>query len=290
VIGVQHLWFEYDVKRPPVFEQFSLDHSRGALTILGPTGSGKTTLLKILASRERPTRGTVVVAGHDVARHPLQVRRRVGYVPQEIGLPGDLSLEEYLTALALVDGFGEEAGERVEAAVAAVHLEAAAHRRLSTFSGGMKRRSLLAQALMREPAVLLVDTPTAGLDPHEQILVMELLRRYSEERVVVMATNVPEEAVQLPGRVLVLDAGRAVADLTSLELAVAGQGHVFEVPWSFKGREDLWYVPTIRPEMVVVIAEKSPHQVAQVLPATAEHGYLYLLMRARSRSRAEVRA
>jgi ABC-2 type transport system ATP-binding protein len=284
VIELDNVWYEYRPGARPIFQQMSIAHAQGILVLIGPTGSGKSTLLRLLAGFLRPQRGRIEVLGINVGRDPLMARRHIGYVPQNLGLPRDLTLREYLRTLAALDGLSR-AEARIDRAMRMVHLTEVADRRLSAFSGGMKRRALLAQALLRDPPVLLVDAPTAGLDPYEQIVVWDLMRAVGRERVVLMATNLPEEAVEMPGRILVMDGGRLVAEASPTTLTSFADHHVFELPWSFRARVDGLVVPTARPETVLVISEAPPHQVARPVPPTPEWGYLYLLWRARQQAR-----
>jgi len=265
----------------PALDRVSLVHERGALTVLGPHGSGKSTLLDVMASRVPPSDGAAEVAGYDVVADPLAVRRRVGYVPQAVTVPEDLTLEEYLLLLARLDGLGAEAGDRVEAAMFAVHLAEVRSRRLGAFSGGMKRRALLAQALMSDAQVLVIDTPTAGLDPYEQLMTLELLRTLAEDRLVVLTTTVIGEVRDVGGMVAVLDRGRLIRRLPAHALAQAAEGLVWELPWSFRARVSGLVLPGPRPDTVAVVAEQSPHQVARLVDPTPEYGYLVLLWQSR---------
>jgi ABC-2 type transport system ATP-binding protein len=247
---------------------------------LGPSGCGAAILLQVLAGRVRPSAGRAVVAGVDPVRDALELRRRVSYVPPGVGLPADLTLEEFLLELAALDGQAAPR-DRVDQALDAVGLSAVRRHRLSALSGGMKRRALLAQGLLADTPVVLVDTPTAGLDPWEQVLVLRLLRDLSATRTLVVATNIPGEAVQLPGRLLVMDGGRVVADRSSSTLAKAAEGHAFQLPWSFRGVTEGWWIPSSRPEYGVVVAPAAPHAVAEPVASTPDLGYLWLLWQGR---------
>ncbi len=269
----------------PALDRVSLRQGAGCLTVLGPRGCGKSTLLSVVASRLAPSTGTARVGRADVAQDPLAVRRLVGYVPEAVTVPEDLTLSEYLLELARLDGLGRESRDRVEAALAAVHLAASAHRRLKAFSGGMKRRALVAQALMKDPACLVVETPTAGLDPYEQLMTLELLRSLGEDRPVLLSTTVVDDVQDLGGHVAVLDRGRLIRRLPARELALMARGLVWELPWSFRARvhEGLVF-PGPRPDTVAVLAQSSPHQVARPVDPTPEYGYLVLLWNSRRES------
>lgn len=258
-------------------DDITLAHSQGILTLLGPTGSGKSTLLKVLATYVLPESGEVRVFGEDALAEPLAVRRHIGYVPQDIALPADLTLEEYLVELALLDGAASEAFDRAYAAMVAVNLHPAAGQALRTLSGGMKRRTLLAQALMRDVRLLLVDTPTAGLDPYEQMTILELLRTVSETTPVVTVTHAAEEILALPGRLAVLYEGRLIWQGSPQELAELARGRLYELPWSFRDRVSAPTLPGSHPGVMLVLSDAVPHQVAKPVEPLPYHGYLYLI-------------
>jgi len=281
MLAIDHVVVTYPGQSRPALNGVSINHERGPLTVLGPAGSGKSTLLKLLVGLARPLAGTVRVLGLDPVAQAMPLRRRVAYVPQVLALPEDLTLAEYLEELGRLDGFGAEAPDRALAAMAAVNLQAVANRRLKAFSGGMKRRALLAQALMRDPAVLVVDSPLAGLDPREQILVMDLLRSVAAAHVVVLGTQNVHEALALPGPVVILEGGRVAGVGEGRQLAGLAAGRVWELPWSFRGRVVGLTIPTGDPERILVIADGRPHAVAVPCTPEPEHGYLYLVWRAR---------
>lgn len=261
----------------PALEGITLSHSQGILTLLGPTGAGKSTLLKVLATYLLPEGGEVRIFGQDVRQEALNVRRHIGYVPQDIALPEDLTLEEYLVELALLDKPASEAFDRAYAAMVAVNLHPMAGQALKTLSGGMKRRALLAQALMRDLRLLLVDTPTAGLDPYEQMTILELLRTVAETTPVVAVTQVAEEIPALPGRLAVLYRGRLIWQGSSQALAELARGRLYELPWSFRDRVPGPTLPGAHPGVMLALADEAPHQVAKPVEPLPHHGYLYLM-------------
>lgn len=285
MIQLENVTVHFDGLPRPALDEVHLALGPGSLAVLGPHGSGKSTLLGVIASRVAPTSGSARVEGVDVAADPLAVRALVGYVPQAVVVPGELTLSEYLLELARLDGLGAQARDRAEAAVAAVHLGDAADRRLGAFSGGMKRRALLAQALMKDPAVLVVETPTAGLDPYEQLMTLDLLRTLAEDRPVLLSTTVVDEVLALGGQVAVMDRGRLIRRLPARELALMARGLVWELPWSFRSRLDGLVFPGPRPDTVAVLADASPHQVARPVEPTPEYGYLVLLWNSRRESK-----
>jgi ABC-2 type transport system ATP-binding protein len=228
LVSVRGLRARYPGARHPALDGVDLHLGVGAMVLLGPAGAGKSTLLRVLAGQLPPEGGEVEVVGRDALREPLAVRAVSGYAPQEIGLPGAATLREYLEELAALDGL-PPAGRAAAAtaAAAAVHLQHVLQRRLRHFSGGMRRRVLLAQALLRPGPVLLVDEPTSGLDPAERITVHQLLRQRARQACVVVASHFIEDAEALPGRVAVLQAGRVVAEATTEALLASAAGRVW---------------------------------------------------------------
>ncbi len=269
----------------PVLRGVDLAAGRGMLVLLGPTGAGKTTLLRVLAGQLPPQAGEVAVGGADAAAAPLLVRERIGYVPQEIGLPHELTLLEYLSELLAIDGVPRAArGDRARAAAGRVHLRADLHRRMRRFSGGMRRRALIAQALLRQPEVWLLDEPTSGLDPVERLTVLALLRELAEEACVIAATHFSSDAAGLPGHVAVLDEGHVVwAGATGAFLAAAA-GHVWEVDGAAPVGPAWLAQPASQPGRVRVVGAGDalpPGCAGRPAEPTADDAYFATLLRAR---------
>jgi len=165
--------------------------------LLGPNGAGKTTLMRILAGLLRPTSGRVHVFGHDVTepKGKLAVKALLGYLPQELGLYPDLTAREFLDYVALLKGLSDPNARRRQIAdrLELVRLTEAADRRLKTYSGGMKRRVGIAQALLGEPQLIIVDEPTVGLDPEERVRLRNLLGDTARHCAVILSTHIVED-------------------------------------------------------------------------------------------------
>lgn len=179
----------------------------GIFGILGPNGAGKTTLLRLAAALLRPTAGYVTIGSHDTVREPATVRRLLGYVPQEYTLYPNLTAWEFLDYMALLNRV-ENRRERIGEVLEIVGLQGVAHRRLKTFSGGMKQRVVLAQAILHRPPVLLVDEPTTGLDPEERTRFREWLLDYGHKNTVVFSTHIVEDVTLVCERLAVLWQGQ----------------------------------------------------------------------------------
>ncbi len=211
-----------------------LDVPRGMIfAILGPNGAGKTTLLRILATLTRADAGEAQVMGHDLARHPEQVRAAIAMTGQFASLDEDLTGRENLVMLSRLWGFGWRAARaRADALLKAFDLAEAARKQVKDYSGGMRRRLDIAASLIVSPGVLFLDEPTTGLDPSARAGVWRLIRGLASEGVtILLTTQYLEEADQLAGRIAVIDKGRKIAEGTSRELkAQTGSGVLHVTP------------------------------------------------------------
>jgi len=211
----------------------SLDVPTGMFGLLGANGAGKTTLLRILAGIVTPTTGTVVVGGHDLAHEAGRraMKRDLGYLPQELGLYPDLSGAEFLDYIGVLKGLEDRAArrDRVEELLEVVGLTEVAGRKLGKLSGGMKRRVGIAQALLNDPGLLIVDEPTVGLDPEERVRFRTLLARLGGNRTVVLSTHIVEDVASTCRDLAVLARGRLLFRGVVDDLLAAADGHVFLV-------------------------------------------------------------
>ncbi|RMG42808.1 MAG: ATP-binding cassette domain-containing protein, partial [Acidobacteria bacterium] len=262
----------------------------GMIGVLGPNGAGKTTLLRQIAGMLEPSRGVVRLGGVDVGRIRRQLARYVGYLPQDFGLPLDMTAREYLDLFARLYGVGdpEARRKRVERLLREVGLEDRADERLGRYSGGMRQRAAVARTLLRLPPVIVVDEPTVGLDPRERIRFRNLLARLAEGRIVLFSTHVVEDVAVACERVLVLAAGRLVFDGAPEELSRVATGRVYEVdlPPERAGEElpgrvvDRLPLPGGGTRVRLLAAGPPPGLPARPVPATLQDGYLLLVTRA----------
>ncbi|RPJ47536.1 MAG: ABC transporter ATP-binding protein [Candidatus Latescibacterota bacterium] len=190
----------------------SLDIPRGMFGLLGPNGAGKSTLMRTIATLQEADEGTITLDGLDVLREKEEVRRRLGYLPQEFGVYSRITAEAMLDHFALLKGVTER-GERrdlVERLLVRTNLWEIRKRRLDTFSGGMKQRFGIAQALIGDPELVIVDEPTAGLDPEERNRFHDLLAEIGENVVVLLSTHIVEDVRDLCARMAILSGGRVL--------------------------------------------------------------------------------
>jgi ABC-type multidrug transport system ATPase subunit len=210
--------------------------------LLGPNGAGKTTLMRILAGIVQPTRGSVRVCGHllDSEKERMTVKAMLGYLPQELGMYPELSAEQFVDYMAVLKGMDrpDERKRRVAQVLDMVGLGQEAGRKLKGFSGGMKRRVGIAQALVNDPRILIVDEPTAGLDPEERIRFRNLLVNLASERTVLLSTHIVEDIGQTCRDVAVLAHGRLLFRGNPADLMAAAGGHVWTLTISDMQKPD----------------------------------------------------
>ena len=183
------------------------------LGFLGPNGAGKTTTMRILSAYMPPTAGTVRVAGYDVVRHPLDVRRHVGYMPETVPLYKEMTVLDYLDFMARLRQIPRRRA-RIADVVDQLGLAEKANDRIAKLSKGYRQRVGLAQAILHEPDVLILDEPTIGLDPQQIIEVRNLIRSLGEHHTIILSTHILPEVSQLANRVLIINRGRLVAEDT----------------------------------------------------------------------------
>jgi ABC-2 type transport system ATP-binding protein len=201
----------------------------GVVGLLGPNGAGKSTLMRILATVTRPTEGRVLWNGEDIAKSPDDLRNVLGYLPQDFGVYPHLTAMEFLEYLAAVKGLDRSsARKRIDELLAVVNLGEARDRPLGGFSGGMKQRVGIAQALLNDPQLLIVDEPTAGLDPEERVRFRNLLSELSGERIVILSTHIVSDIEAMATDIAVLAEGSLVTHATPENLLRAVEGRVWE--------------------------------------------------------------
>jgi ABC-type multidrug transport system ATPase subunit len=208
----------------------SLDVPPGMFGLLGPNGAGKTTLMRILAGLLEPTSGEVTLDGLDALAHPREIRRRLGYLPQEFGFYPHLTGEKMLLYLLRLKGIEAPGGlpRLARELLLRVNLGAAADRKVKSYSGGMRQRLGIAQAIAGDPRLIIVDEPTAGLDPEERLRFYRLLAELAEDRIVLLSTHIFDDVAVLCPRFAVIRQGRLVAQTSPGEARAAIAGKIFE--------------------------------------------------------------
>jgi len=202
----------------------------GVLGLLGPNGAGKSSLMRILATITRPTSGLVTFHGTDIAARPNELRRNLGYLPQDFSVYPHLSAREFLSYLAAVKGMpARMARTRIGELLELFDLTGAGRRPLGTYSGGMLRRVGIAQALLVDPRVLIVDEPTAGLDPEQRVAFRNLLGDLAGDRVVLLSTHIVSDVESMASDIAIMNNGRLQIRGSPEDLLRQAQGRVWEM-------------------------------------------------------------
>jgi ABC-2 type transport system ATP-binding protein len=263
---------------------FSLQLRPGVLGLLGPNGAGKTTLMNIIATITRASEGTVTWDGADLQRNPDAVRAVLGYLPQDFGVYPNLNAVEFLEYFAAVKGLDAAgARRRIDELLQLVNLAEVRKRPLGGYSGGMRQRIGIAQALLNDPQLLIVDEPTAGLDPEERVRFRNLLSDLSGDRIVILSTHIVSDVEATATEIALIAEGTLVAHAPPEELLRAAEGKVWE-----------WVVPSAELSAVKqryriggavrradgvhvrLLTESAPPGAVPV-PATLEDAYLHCL-------------
>lgn len=269
-----------------------LDIQAGIVGLLGANGAGKTTLMRILAGVIHPTAGSVHIGGHDMARadERIAVKRVLGYLPQDLGLYPELNGQEFLDYIAVLKGMSDRANRRgrVQELLDVVGLTDVAARKLKTLSGGMRQRIGIAQALLNDPRLLIVDEPTAGLDPEERIRFRTLLTQLAADRTVILSTHIVDDIAQTSHQVAVLASGRLIFHGSTNELSEAARERVWSVTTDGPAPEGPVTVVAALPVAAGgvqyrIVADEPPHLDATELEPTLEDGYVALMRSQRSR-------
>ena len=209
---------------------FSLTLGPGVLGLLGPNGAGKSTLMRILATVTQASGGRVTWNGTDIAKEPDTLRAVLGYLPQDFGVYPNLSAIEFLEYMAAVKGLeGTRANKRIGELLELVNLAEAARRPLGGYSGGMRQRVGIAVALLNDPKLLIVDEPTAGLDPEERVRFRNLLSELSGERIVILSTHIVSDVEAVATEIALIAAGRLVRHGAPEKFLASLAGKVWEV-------------------------------------------------------------
>lgn len=264
----------------------SLDLGPGIVGLLGPNGAGKSTLMRIIATITKPTHGTVLWNGVDITQQPDEIRAMLGYLPQDFGIYPNLNADEFLHYMAAIKGVDRKAAkERIDDLLAFVNLLEVRKRPLGDYSGGMKQRIGIAQALLNDPQILIVDEPTVGLDTEGRVRFRHLLAELASDRVVILSTHIVSDVEAAANDIAVINQGHLLARSSPEELLQSVEGKIWE-----------WVIPSaeltaakqkhllssiIRRKdglHVRVVAETRPAQEAQLAGSpTLEEAYLYCI-------------
>ncbi len=270
-------------------QEFSLELGSGVLGLLGPNGAGKSTLMNILATTTKPSAGTAVWNNSDIVKKPNALRSVLGYLPQDFGIYPNLNAVEFLQYMAAIKGLdGKTAKRRIGELLQMVNLTNAGKRPLGSYSGGMKQRVGIAQALLNDPQLLIVDEPTVGLDPEERVRFRNLIADLSGERIIILSTHIVSDVEATATSIAIMNQGRLITHALPERLLQEVEGKV----WQFMVSSD--QLTAVRQEYLVsntirrsdgvqvrVVGDEAPNSSAVAVPSTLEDAYLYAINNSR---------
>jgi ABC-2 type transport system ATP-binding protein len=263
--------------RTPALAGVTFSAGTGVTGLLGPNGAGKTTLLRILATVLAPDGGAVQLLGGNPqdADDRLAIRRRLGYLPQEPGFHRGFTVFEFVDYVAILKELSDRRArhDEVRRVIDLVGLSDVSDRRIRALSGGMKRRVGVAQAVLGDPDLVVLDEPTAGLDPEQRLRFRDLVSRIGEGRCVLLSTHQTEDVAALCAHVVVVDRGRVVFDGTPAQLTGTAAGRVWVAPERAASARIAWRTPE---GYLRNIGDAAPAD-ARVVPPTLEDAYLLLV-------------
>jgi ABC-2 type transport system ATP-binding protein len=264
---------------------FDLELGPGVIGLLGPNGAGKSTLMRMLATITKPTEGTIKWNDVDIAKSPDTIRTILGYLPQDFGVYPNLNAVEFLEYMAAIKGLdAKSARRRIDELLLVVNLKDAAKRPLGGYSGGMKQRVGIAQALLNDPQLLIVDEPTVGLDPEERVRFRNLLSDLSGQRIVILSTHIVSDVEATATEIVIINQGHKLQHAVPEKLLNVLEGKVWQ--WIIPSAE----LSALKQEYIVsgmvrhsegvqvrVVSEAMPSSSAQAILPSLEDVYLYLV-------------
>jgi ABC-2 type transport system ATP-binding protein len=257
----------------------------GIIGLLGANGAGKTTLMRMVCDVLRPTSGQILLDGHDMQAMGDGYRALLGYLPQDFGYYPDFTALDFMCYMATLKGFDSREGRvRGMQLLEEVGLADDARRKIKTFSGGMKQRLGIAQAMINDPAILVLDEPTAGLDPKERVRFRNLIAGFAQDKIIILSTHIVSDVEFIANRILVMNRGAFLMDGTSEQVIAQAQGKVWECRVEARRAEALaesMAVSSVRyatdgRAVMRVVAEAAPTPSARSVEPTLEDLYLYV--------------
>ncbi len=209
---------------------YSITINKGVLGLLGPNGAGKSTLMKIIATISKPTEGTLFLDGEDIVKNPDRIRKVLGYLPQDFGVYPNLNAYEFLEYIAAMKGVGgKDLRKRIDMLLEGVNLTADAKRPIGTYSGGMKQRIGIAQAMLNNPKVLIFDEPTVGLDPEERMRFRQLISDLADDCIIILSSHIVSDIETIADEVAIMKNGLLLDKAVQPDIIKQVEGRVFEI-------------------------------------------------------------
>jgi ABC-2 type transport system ATP-binding protein len=251
--------------------------------LIGPNGAGKTTFMKVLVRQLLASTGSIKIDGTDMSKSENYLKNRLGYLPQEFGLYEELTVYQFLDYMALLKGLGREKKERIESCIEKTGLSEKKNSRIRTLSGGQKQRVGIAQALLNDPELLIVDEPTVGLDPAERVRFRNLLAENANHRLVLLSTHIIEDVESICNRLIVLNRGEILFDGNPVELIKKAAGHVGVLDSDCEASPDIETDCIVTSRLITetgaqyrIVGDKLPSGIKPVTPSL-EDAYMYLI-------------
>jgi ABC-2 type transport system ATP-binding protein len=281
---IKNLTKRYD-KNKIGLSDYSISIDKGVLGLLGPNGAGKSTLMKIIATISKPTAGTLFLNGEDIVKTPDRIRKVLGYLPQDFGVYPNLNAYEFLEYIAAMKGVGgKDLRKRIDMLLEGVNLTADAKRPIGTYSGGMKQRIGIAQALLNDPKVLIFDEPTVGLDPEERMRFRQLLSELADDCIIILSSHIVSDIETIADQVAIMKNGLLLEKAIQADIIKNVEGKVFET------LVDNSELPRLRAKYLVVNTNRQKDKVSlryitrdndqqpdsTRVTATLEDAYLFL--------------
>jgi ABC-2 type transport system ATP-binding protein len=228
-LEIKNLTKKYN-KHKTGLSDYSITLEKGILGLLGPNGAGKSTLMKIIATISKPTQGTLFFDGVDIVNNPGHIRKVLGYLPQDFGVYPNLNAYEFLKYIAAMKGVGGKGlNQRIDMLLEGVNLIADAKRPIGTYSGGMKQRIGIAQAMLNDPKVLIFDEPTVGLDPEERVRFRQLITDLADDCIIILSSHIVSDIETIADEVAVMQSGRLITKGSQQDIMKHAEDKVFEV-------------------------------------------------------------
>lgn len=284
-LEIQNISKTYKKGTVKALDGFSVTLTSGVYGLLGPNGAGKSTLMNIITDNLNADRGEVFYDSEDIKKLGKNYRTVLGYMPQQQGLYDDFTLNRFLWYMAALKGLKKkEAKAKITSLLETVNLKGSAHKKLGSFSGGMKQRALIAQALLNDPKILILDEPTAGLDPKERIRIRNFISEIAENKIVLISTHVVSDIEFIAKEIILLKSGRLVSHDTCQNLVKQIENKVFEIETdkeNLKYFQDNYRVSNLchnEDKIIVRLVTDAPpenHKIHLTKP-TLEDLYLYV--------------
>lgn len=264
-------------------KDFSLTIENGILGLLGPNGAGKSTLLKMIATVSKPTKGHIYLDENNIVKNPNVMRKQLGFLPQDFGVYANLNAFEFLEYLAALKGVGgNDLKQRITLLLENLNLIDTAHRPIGSYSGGMKQRIGIAQALLNNPDVVIFDEPTVGLDPEERVRFRNLISNLAQNCIVILSSHIVSDIDTIADKVVIMKNGALVSQGDQEDIINLVKDHVFETSIdkaflpNFKNQHLVVSTTRKQEKLTVRYISQNPVENSKKQTANLEDAYLYL--------------